>query len=142
MIIHLLDIAPMPSSFYRRIEQESEKEVKKAEKEAKKAVKQMKKATKQAEKEAKKAEKQMKKAQKQAEKQAKKAEKQAKKAEKQFKDFSVAPAKTITTIQERTETNSEMQYAAMPTGLVLSICASLLICLASAWYYRRRSSKA
>lgn len=124
MIIHLLDIAPMPSSFYRRIEQESEKEVKKAEKEAKKA------------------EKQMKKAQKQAEKQAKKAEKQAKKAEKQFKDFSVAPAKTITTIQERTETNSEMQYAAMPTGLVLSICASLLICLASAWYYRRRSSKA
>jgi len=135
MIIHLLDIAPMPSSFYRRIEQESEKEVKKAEKEAKKAVKQMKKATKQAEKEAKKAEKQMKKAQ-------KKAEKQAKKAEKQFKDFSAAPAKTITTIQERTETNSEMQYAAMPTGLVLSICASLLICLASAWYYRRRSSKA
>lgn len=124
MIIHLLDIAPMPSSFYRRIEQESEKEVKKAEKEAKKA------------------EKQMKKAQKQAEKQAKKAEKQAKKAEKQFKDFSAAPAKTITTIQERTETNSEMQYAAMPTGLVLSICASLLICLASAWYYRRRSSKA
>ena len=124
MIIHLLDIAPMPSSFYRRIEQESEKEVKKAEKEAKKAVKQMKKA------------------QKQAEKQAKKAEKQAKKAEKQFKDFSAAPAKTITTIQERTETNSEMQYAAMPTGLVLSICASLLICLASAWYYRRRSSKA
>ncbi len=135
MIIHLLDIAPMPSSFYRRIEQESEKEVKKAEKEAKKAVKQMKKATKQAEKEAKKAEKQMKKAQKQA-------EKQAKKAEKQFKDFSAAPAKTITTIQERTETNSEMQYAAMPTGLVLSICASLLICLASALYYRRRSSKA
>jgi len=135
MIIHLLDIAPMPSSFYRRIEQESEKEVKKAEKEAKKAVKQMKKATKQAEKEAKKAEKQMKKAQ-------KKAEKQTKKAEKQFKDFSAAPAKTITTIQERTETNSEMQYAAMPTGLVLSICASLLICLASAWYYRRRSSKA
>jgi len=135
MIIHLLDIAPMPSSFYRRIEKESEKEVKKAEKEAKKAVKQMKKATKQAEKEAKKAEKQMKKAQ-------KKAEKQAKKAEKQFKDFSAAPAKTITTIQERTETNSEMQYAAMPTGLVLSICASLLICLASAWYYRRRSSKA
>ena len=117
MIIHLLDIAPMPSSFYRRIEQESEKEVKKAEKEAKKAVKQMKKATKQTEKE-------------------------AKKAEKQFKDFSAAPAKTITTIQERTETNSEMQYAAMPTGLVLSICASLLICLASAWYYRRRSSKA
>ena len=106
MIIHLLDIAPMPSSFYRRIERESEKEVKKAEKEAKKA------------------------------------EKQAKKAEKQFKDFSAAPAKTITTIQERTETNSEMQYAAMPTGLVLSICASLLICLASAWYYRRRSSKA
>ncbi|MCR5314649.1 MAG: hypothetical protein K6E52_01975 [Bacteroidaceae bacterium] len=135
MIIHLLDIAPMPSSFYRRIERESEKEVKKAEKEAKKAVKQMKKATKQAEKEAKKAEKQMKKAQ-------KKAEKQAKKAEKQFKDFSAAPAKTITTIQESTETNSEMQYAAMPTGLVLSICASLLICLASAWYYRRRSSKA
>ena len=135
MIIHLLDIAPMPSSFYRRIERESEKEVKKAEKEAKKAVKQMKKATKQAEKEAKKAEKQMKKAQ-------KKAEKQEKKAEKQFKDFSAAPAKTITTIQERTETNSEMQYAAMPTGLVLSICASLLICLASAWYYRRRSSKA
>jgi sensor c-di-GMP phosphodiesterase-like protein len=124
MIIHLLDIAPMPSSFYRRIERESEKEVKKAEKETKKAVKQMKKATKQAEKEA------------------KKAEKQAKKAEKQFKDFSAAPAKTITTIQERTGTNSEMQYAAMPTGLVLSICASLLICLASAWYYRRRSSKA
>ena len=135
MIIHLLDIAPMPSSFYRRIEQESEKEVKKAEKEAKKAVKQMKKATKQAEKEAKKAEKQMKKAQ-------KKAEKQAKKAEKQFKDFSATPAKTITTIQDRTETKSEMHYAAMPTGLVLSICASLLICLASAWYYRRRSSKA
>ena len=127
MIIHLLDIAPWPSEELRQkyIKAMEEKEAKQAQK---KVEKQMKKAEKKLEKAAKKAEKKMKKAE--------------KKLDKQFKNLSAAPTKTITTVQESTENNGEMHFASMPTGLILSVCASLLICLASAWYYRRRSTKA
>jgi sensor c-di-GMP phosphodiesterase-like protein len=131
MIINLLDIAPFSDAEIRAMQQRIEEE-------ANKAQKQSEKMTKQSEKAAKKAEKAAKKMAKKLEKQAKKLEKKAKKLEKQF---SAAPTKTITTVQECTENNCEMQYASMPVGLILSVCASLLICLASAWYYRRCSVK-
>ena len=150
MIIHLLDIAPSPWSEVQRQAYKEAMDQREAKQAQKRAEKQARKAEKNLEKQAKKAEqkleKQAKKTEKNLEKQAKKAEKKMKKAEKkldkQFKNFSEAPTKTITTVQEGTENNSEVQYASMPTGLILSVCASLLICLASAWYYRRRSAKA
>lgn len=131
MIIQLLDIAPWPSEAQRQaaIQAMETREAKQAQKRAEK----------QAKKAEKKAEKQMKKAEKSVNKQKKRIEKQAKKLEKQF---SAAPTKTITTVQEGTENNGEMQYASMPIGLILAVSASLLICLASAWYYRRHSTKA
>ena len=126
MIIHLLDIAPWPSEELRlkSIKAMEEREAKQAQK---KVEKQMKKAEKKLEKAAKKAEKKMKKAE--------------KKLDKQFKNLSEAPTKTITTVQECTENSGEMQYASIPIGLVLGVCASLLLCLGSAWYYCRRSTK-
>jgi len=159
MIIHLLDIAPWPSEEVRlqTIRAMEEQEAKQAQKQAeknmtkaeKKLEKQAKKAEKKLEKEAKKAEKKLekeaKKAEKKLEKQAKKAEKKMKKAEKklekQFNNFSAAPTKTITTIQECSDNNGEMQQASMPTGIIIAICASLVITLASAWFYRQRSTK-
>ena len=148
MIIHLLDIAPWPSEEVRlqTIRAMEEQEAKQAQKQAEKN---MKKAEKKLEKQAKKAEKKLekeaKKAEKKLEKQAKKAEKKMKKAEKklekQFNNFSAAPTKTITTIQECSDNNGEMQQASMPTGIIIAICASLVITLASAWFYRQRSTK-
>ena len=132
MIINLLDIAPYPWSDVQREVYEKAMD----EREAKQAQKR---AEKQAEKAAKKAEKAAKKQAKKIEKQTKKLEKKAKKLEKQF---SAAPTKTITTVQECTENSGEMQYASMPVGLIVAVCASLLLCLASAWFYRRRSTKA
>lgn len=135
MIIHLLDIAPWPNNYEElRIRQLMQEE-----KDAKEQSKAMKKAEKKAAKQAKRTEKKLKKEAKKAEKKMKKAEKKLKK---QFKDLSAAPTKTITTVQEATANNSEMQYASMPTGLILAVCASLLISLASAWYYRRHTTKA
>ena len=128
MIINLLDIAPSPwSDVQRNIYEKAmdEREAKQAQKKAEKA--------------AKKAEKAAKKQAKKIEKQTKKLEKKAKKLEKQF---SAAPTKTITTVQECTENSGEMQYASMPVGLIVAVCSSLLLCLASAWYYRRRTTKA
>ena len=131
MRIILLDIAPWPNNYEElRIRQQMQEE-------SKEQSKAMKKAQKKAEKQAKRAEKKLKKEAKKAEKNMKKAEK---KLNKQFKDLSAAPTNTVTTVQEST-VNNEMQYASMPTGLILAVCASLLISLASAWYYRRHVAK-
>jgi len=96
-----------------------------AEKKALKAEKQM-------EKKMKKMEKKMKKMEKKIEKTQKKAEK---KMEKGFKNFSSIG--TTTTIDASSNPTAEASYAAMPVGAVLAICASLLICIGSAWLYRR-----
>ena len=95
-----------------------------AEKKALKAEKQM-------EKKMKKMEKKMKKMEKKIEKTQKKAEK---KMEKGFKNFSSIG--TTTTIDTSSNPTAEASYAAMPVGAVLAICASLLICIGSAWLYR------
>lgn len=133
MTFNLLDIAPIPGTL----------EWKAWQKRVKQGQKMQKKLKKKAEKAAKKAEKQAQKLKKKAEKEAKKAEKLQKKAEKQLKvqDLSAAPANTVTTVQTRQENNREPQQAAMPTGIILTVCASLILCMASAWLYRRRSAK-
>ncbi len=149
MIIHLLDIAPSPWSEVQRQAYEEAMNQREAKQAQKRVEKQAKRAEKKLEKQAKKAEKKLekeaKKAEKKLEKQAKKAEKKMKKAEKklekQFNNFSAAPTKTITTIQECSDNNGEMQQASMPTGIIIAICASLVITLASAWFYRQRSTK-
>ena len=68
----------------------------------------------------------------------KKMEKQGKKLEKQFSATSV---KTVTTVQEGTENYGEVQEASMPMGVIICLCASLVICLASAWFYRRSQKR-
>ena len=85
----------------------------------------------------KKAEKARKKAEKKAEKEKKKAEKQA---QKEVKNLSQATPLTVTTIQEPAEQTSLATQAAMPTGVILTVCASLLVCFASAWLYGRHRS--
>ena len=73
-----------------------------------------------------------------AEKAAKKAEKEAKKT---FKDLSTSAAGTVKTIDASSSApTTEASYAAMPVGVVLAVCASLLICIGSAWLYRRHQS--
>jgi len=132
MVPHSPDIAPSPG-WSRVIEQERDRAF--AEKAAKKAEKKAEKAMKKAEK---KAEKARKKVEKKAEKAAKKAEKEAKKT---FKDLSTSAAGTVKTIDASSSAPSiEASYAAMPVGVVLAVCASLLICIGSAWLYRRHQS--
>jgi len=138
MIIHLLDIAPSPWSEVQRQAYEEAMNQREAKQAQKRVEKQAKRAEKKLEKQAKKAEKKL---EKQAKKVEKKMKKTEKKMEKQFKDFSAAPAKTITTVQECTENNGEMQQASIPTGIIIAICASLVISLATAWLYRHHSTK-
>ena len=121
MVPHSPDIAPSPG-WSRVIEQERDRAF--AEKAAKKAEK--------------KAEKARKKVEKKAEKVKKKAEKEAKKT---FKDLSTSAAGTVKTIDASSSApTTEASYAAMPVGVVLAVCASLLICIGSAWLYRRHQS--
>ena len=121
MVPHSPDIAPSPG-WSRVIEQERDRAF--AEKAAKKAEK--------------KAEKARKKIEKKAEKVKKKAEKEAKKT---FKDLSTSAAGTVKTIDASSSApTTEASYAAMPVGVVLAVCASLLICIGSAWLYRRHQS--
>ena len=118
MHLVLLDIAHFGPTAQEMDRAFAEKEAKKAEKKALKAEKQM--------------EKKMKKMEKKIEKTQKKAEK---KMEKGFKNFSSIG--TTTTIDASSNPTAEASYAAMPVGAVLAICASLLICIGSAWLYRR-----
>ena len=80
------------------------------------------------------------KAKRKAEKKAAKARKKAEKqAQKSAKSLSSAPATTIT-VEMPSGTTSEPPCAAMPAGIVLALCASLLVCCGSAWFYRRFQS--
>jgi len=124
MHLVLLDIAHFGPTAQEMDRAFAEKEAKKAEKKALKAEKKM-------EKKMKKMEKKMKKMEKKIEKTQKKAEK---KMEKGFKNFSSIG--TTTTIDASSNPTAEASYAAMPVGAVLAICASLLICIGSAWLYR------
>ena len=118
MHLVLLDIAHFGPTAQEMDRAFAEKEAKKAEKKALKAEKKM--------------EKKMKKMEKKLEKAQKKAEK---KMDKAFKNFSSIG--TSTTIDASSHPTAEASYAAMPVGAVLAICASLLICIGSAWLYRR-----
>lgn len=119
MIIQLLDIAPWPR------ETERVTPIKAVDKKEKEAMK--------------KAEKARKKAEKKAAKARKKAEKQAKK---NAKNLSATTKGTTTTVDASASVPAaEATYAAMPTGVVIAVCASLLICVGSAWLYRRWSMK-
>lgn len=118
MHLVLLDIAHFGPTAQEMDRAFAEKEAKKAEKKALKAEKKM--------------EKKMKKMEKKLEKAQKKAEK---KMDKAFKNFSSIG--TSTTIDASSNPTAEASYAAMPVGAVLAICASLLICIGSAWLYRR-----
>lgn len=118
MHLVLLDIAHFGPTAQEMDRAFAEKEAKKAEKKALKAEKKM--------------EKKMKKMKKKLEKAQKKAEK---KMDKAFKNFSSIG--TSTTIDASSNPTAEASYAAMPVGAVLAICASLLICIGSAWLYRR-----
>ena len=138
MIINLLDIAPMTDAQIRALMERRQREQEAAEQAAQKAnqqtqlsEKELKKAEKAAKKQAKKLEKQAKKLEKQGKKLEKKMEKQGKKLEKQFS----------ATVQEGTENYGEVQEASMPMGVIICLCASLVICLASAWFYRRSLEK-
>ncbi len=114
----MLDIAPIPRD-WEEIRQKQAKQEKASQKAQKKAEKAQKKAEKKAEKEKKKAEKQ---------------------AQKEVKNLSQATPLTVTTIQEPAEQTSIATQPAMPTGVVLTVCASLLVCFASAWLYGRHRS--
>ena len=128
MHLVLLDIAHFGPTAQEMDRAFAEKEAKKAEKKAEKAMK----------KAEKKAEKARKKVEKKAEKVKKKAEKEAKKT---FKDLSTSAAGTVKTIDASSSApTTEASYAAMPVGVVLAVCASLLICIGSAWLYRRHQS--
>ena len=118
MHLVLLDIAHFGPTAQEMDRAFAEKEAKKAEKKALKAEKKM--------------EKKMKKMEKKLEKAQKKAEK---KMDKAFKNFSSIG--TTTTIDASSNPTAEASYAAMPVGAVLAVCASLMICIGSAWLYRR-----
>ena len=118
MHLVLLDIAHFGPTAQEMDRAFAEKEAKKAEKKALKAKKKM--------------EKKMKKMEKKLEKAQKKAEK---KMDKAFKNFSSIG--TTTTIDASSNPTAEASYAAMPVGAVLAVSTSLLICIGSAWLYRR-----
>lgn len=129
MTLYLLDVAPYPRDWNQQ----------QARKEQLERAKQQEKEKQVSEKAKKKAEKAKRKAEKKAEKAKKKAEKQA---QKHSKDLSAAPVGTVATVQVPANLACQANQAAMPTGVVLAVCASLLICFGSAWFYRRFNSKA
>ena len=131
MIINLLDIAPMTDAQIRALMERRQREQEAAEQAAQKANQQTQLSEKELKKAEKAAKKQAKKLEKQQKKLEKKMEKQGKKLEKQFS----------ATVQEGTENYGEVQEASMPMGVIICLCASLVICLASAWFYRRNLEK-
>ena len=143
MTINFLDIAPI-SSWERAQMVEARKKAEQEKKQQEKLQKEQEKAEKQAEKtekakkKAEKAKKKAEKAKKKAEKAKKKAEKAEKKALKEMKDMSATA--TVTTVEVPAGQTCEPTCAAMPTGVVLAVCASLLICCGSAWFFRRFNS--
>ena len=147
MVLYLLDVAPISSwEQVQRAEARKKAELEKKQYEKmmqeKKKQEELQKQQEKAEKQAEKAHKAKKKAEK-AKKKAEKAEKKAKKAEKQaiknVKNLSSA-ALGQTTVEVPAGQPCETTCAAMPTGVVLTVCASLLICCGSAWFFRRFNS--
>ncbi|MBR6320193.1 MAG: hypothetical protein IKR50_07125 [Prevotella sp.] len=134
MVTNSPDIAPWPSK------EEQEEFFKQQAAEQEKAEKAKKKIEKAKKKEMKKIEKAQKKEKKKIEKAQKKAEKPMKKVKKIVnKDVSSASAGMVTTAEvPATAPAAETTQAAMPVGVILAVCASLLICLGSAWLYRTR----
>lgn len=122
MVPNSPDIAPWPTP------KEQEQAMKKYAKEQKKAEKEAQKAKKKAEKAKKKAEK--------------KALKEQKKVQKDSaKTLSFAPADTVTTIDASSSVPAaEATHASVPSGAVLAVCASLLVCVGSACLYRKHRS--
>jgi len=163
MTLNSLDVAPINTRELEQREQYQiqkqhelqlqqqqldEKTLKKKAKAEKNVAKTQKKAEK-AKLKAEKAKKQVQKAQQKAEKtqkQAEKAQKDAEKAQKELEKFtqpivkevSQASVSTVATIQ--LPEGPAPESAAMPMGIVLSVCASLLVCFGSAWLYRRTLS--
>lgn len=127
MDFYLLDIV-YPREWEQR--QARQKQIEKAKDQPEKQEKQI-------EKPSKKEERAKRKAEKKAERAKKKTEK---KVQKHSKDLSVATPTTVETVQVPSNQAPEPAQAAMPTGVVLAVCASLLICLGSAWFYRRFNS--
>lgn len=167
MTLYLLDVAPISSWQHQhkdliRIQEEQERATQQAEQKAeeksqkmqgkaRKKAEQAKKKAEKARQKAEKAKKQAEKAQKKAEKaqkEADKAEKEAVKAQKELeqyvqpgaKDLSQASAWTVATVQVPDGQACEKAAATMPTGVVLAVCASLMVCCGSAWLYRRFQS--
>lgn len=138
MVLEVLDIAPWPRE---REQQQYKEQLKKEQEAAEQAQKQAEKekeiieqkTDKKSLKEKKKAEKLKKKAEKKAKKQQKKAEKKAQQSAK-----GLSSVNTVTTVEVPASPSSETAAAAMPTGIVLAGCASLLLCLGSALLYRRQ----
>ena len=130
MTIQLLDIAPYPRDWDQQQQLSYREKMDKA--------KELRKEEQLTEKAKKKAEKAKKKAEKKAAKAKKKAEK---KAQKHVKDLSAATPKTIATVQVPSNQGAQPILAAMPTGVVLAVCASLMICFGSAWFCRRFNSE-
>lgn len=126
----MLDIAPWPKENGQPITDRHQiKEVQKERKAEKKAWKKRKKAEKKAAKEQKKLEKAREKAQKKA-------------AGKETKSLSSNSLQVTTaTVQVPASPASAPIEAALPTGVVLAVCASLLICFGSAWLYGRNRCK-
>lgn len=131
MTINLLDVVPYPRDYWEHQQRIAQKEKMEQEKAQVKEEKLSEKAKKKAEKAKRKAEKKAEKAKKKAEK----------KAKKNAKDLSATPVNTVATVQVP-ENQPVTTQAAMPTGVVLAVCASLLICFGSAWFYRRFNSDA
>ena len=136
MTINFLDVAPI-SSWERAQMVEARKKAEQEKKQQEKLQKEQEKLQKEQEKAEKQAEK-TEKAKKKAEKAKKKAEKAEKKALKEMKDMSATA--TVTTVEVPAGQTCEPTCAAMPTGVVLAVCASLLICCGSAWFFRRFNS--
>ena len=127
MTLYLLDVIATPREWEQR--QIRKDQIEKAKEEAKEE--------KQVEKLTKKEAKAKRKAEKKAERAKKKAEK---KAQKHSKDLSATQVSTVATVEVPAGQACQTTQAAMPTGVVLAVCASLLICFGSAWFYRRFNS--
>lgn len=160
MNLYLSDIAPIGNEELQQYQQQLQKERQqqlqqnektqkkklKAEKNLSKAQKKVEKAQLKGEKAKKQVEKAQQKSQK-AQKQIEKAQKDVEKAQKELQKFNLqaangttnTPASTVASVQ--VPQGPAVEHAAMPTGIVLSICASLLLSLGSAWLYRRSSSR-
>jgi len=121
----MTDLAPWPRE--RDIpeqQRELDKELEKIAKENQKAEK--------------KAEKARRKAQKKAERAKKKAEKQSQQS---ATDLSATSVGTVETVPYSADTASAASCALVPSEVVLLVCAALLVCVGSAWFFRYKQPR-